>query len=313
MIDTEVTALREQAGLVLARLADRELRSATVVDGAPGGTHRGLRRGGGVEFAEHREYSPGDDLRHLDWRAWARNDRFYIKRYEQEVHAAITLVVDASASMAVAPGGAAAVDKLAAVRLLVAVLAAMVVRQGDAVGLMIAGRPQLNLQPAGGEAQLLRVINVLLRTSAQGEGGLESLDRAALRDVERRGVVIVLSDVLTDPAQALAPLAAMARLGPRVALLQTLHPLELTLGFDGPVELICGERGQRQIVDPRVVRRGYVDMMADHCAAVRRQATATGVHHLVVDLGADPAGHIGKLLTLLATRGGRLARAGATA
>ena len=310
MMDRDIATLREQAGLVLARLLDRELRSATVVSGAPGGMHRGLRRGGGVEFAEHREYSPGDDLRHLDWRAWARNDRFYIKRYEQEVHASITLLLDASASMAVAPtaGVAAGVDKLAAVRLLVAILAAMVVRQGDAVGLMIAGRPHLNVSPAGGEAQLLRVIGTLLRAAAEGEGGLETLGRAALRDVERCGVVIALSDVLTDPGQAMAPLAAMARLGPRVALLQTLHPLELTLGFDEPVELVCGERGRRQIVDPRVVRRAYIDMMSDHCAAVRKQATAAGVHHLVVDLGTDPAAHIGKLLSLLSARGGRMAR-----
>lgn len=312
MNEREVSSLREQTGRVLARLVERELISAAVVDGAPGGVHRGLRRGGGVEFAEHREYSPGDDLRHMDWRAWARNDRFYIKRYEQEVHASVTLLLDASASMAIAPrdSGSDGVHKMAAVRLLAAVVAALVVRQGDAVGLMVAGRPRQNVPPAGGEAHLLRLLAALLRVTPEGAGGLESLSRASLRDVERRGVVIALSDVLIEPAQALAPLAAMARLGPQVVLLQTLHPLELTLGFDEPVELVCGERGRRQIVDPRIVRRAYVDMMREHCAAVRQQATAAGVHHLLVDLGQDPTEQLGQLLSLLAARGHGTARLG---
>ncbi len=314
MIDAQVAELRERAGEVLARLPPRELQSSAVVDGAPGGLHRGLRRGGGVEFAEHREYSPGDDLRHLDWRVWARNDRFYVKRHEQEVHAAVTLLVDASASMAAAPADAPdQVAKWAAVRLLTATLAALVIRQGDAVGMLVAGRPRLSIPAAGGEGHLMRLLAALLRVPTEGPTGLEGLGRAALRDLERRGVVLAISDLLADPAAALAPLGAMARMGPQVVLLHTLHPRELDLGFAEPVDLICGESGRRQIVDPRVVRRAYVEMMNSHCAAVRTTATSLGVHHLLTNLGDDPAAIIGRLVLVLAARGRSQARTGSVA
>lgn len=297
-------ALRERASEVLARLPSRELRTHATVDGAPGGLHRGLRRGGGVEFAEHREYAPGDDLRHMDWRAYARNDRYVIKRYEQEVHASLTLLLDASASMEVgedgAAGAASGLSKMAAVRLLAAALAALTVRQGDAVGLLVVGRRRQHLAPAGGETHLMYLLDVLLRLQPEGVAGLESVDRADLGGIQRRGAVVVLSDVLAPPARALAPLSAMTRLGPQVVLAQCLHPLELSLGFGGPVELACAETGTRQIIDPRVARAAYRDMMQAHIASVREHATSLGVHHILVDLSEDPASVLARLLGVLA-------------
>ena len=113
--------------------------------------------------------------------------------------------------------------------------------------------------------------------------------------------------------KALAPLGAMARLGPQVVLLHTLHPRELDLGFAEPVELICGETGDRQVVDPRVVRRAYGEMMAEHRAAVRAMATTLGVHHLEADLAQEPASIIGQLVMQLAARGRGQAGTGSAA
>lgn len=306
--------LRQRASEVLARLPARELRTRATVDGSPGGLHRGLRRGGGVEFAEHREYAPGDDLRHLDWRAYARNDRYLIKRYEQEVHASLTLLVDASASMSLGEDGAAGaaegLSKMDAVRLLAATLACLTVRQGDAVGLLAVGRRRQHLAPAGGETHLWLLLDALQRIRPDGAEGLESIDRADLGGIKRRGAVVVLSDVLAEPARALAPLSAMARLGPQVVLLQCLHPLEIHLDFRDAVELACAERGSRHVIDPRVARAAYGEMMRAHIGRVRAQATQVGVHHLLVDLSDDPAEIVARLLLVLAapTQGAQAGR-----
>ena len=275
--------LAESASLVsqLGALAPPPQRT---VDGTPGGVHRAARRGGGMEFAEHRDYVPGDELRHIDWRAYARSDRYTIKRFEQEVHASVTLLLDASASMHV---GQEPPDKFEATKLLCAAIATWVARSGDAVGLVLAGRG-VDLAPAGGRAQLRRVVQHLADIEADGESGFEGLDRAVLGSAQRRGTVIALSDLLADPAYVLAPLAQLRRLGPRVIVLCTLHPLELDLGFAGDVELRCAETAQQHRVDPRAVRSTYTGLMRKHLAALHERASAAGLELHIINIGDDP-------------------------
>jgi uncharacterized protein (DUF58 family) len=300
-----IDALREAAAEVVSRMRQTPLQVAARVDGTPGGLHRGLRRGGGVEFAEHREYSPGDDLRHLDWRAYARNDKYFIKRFEQEVHASWTLLIDASASMslddvAVArTGSQPAVDKFSAVRVLGATVAMIALQAGDAVGLKVIAQPHLDLPPAGGERQLLGVLESLVRIRPSGQAGLESLVRSALHEIPCHGVVLALSDVLTEPASALAPLGSLARLGADVVLLQTLHPLEVDFELRDVVEVVCDENGARKVVDPRLARRSYVEMMAAHCEAVRSRSAQVAVHYELAVLSEDPATVIQRILRLV--------------
>ncbi len=302
-------ALALRAAAVVAGLRGLVPPPQRRVDGIPGGVHRGARRGGGMEFAEHREYAPGDDLRHVDWRAYARNDRYYVKRFEQEVHASITLVLDASASMTLP--GAPAPDKLATVRLLCAALATLTVRRGDAVGLVVAGR-SIELAAAGGESHLRRVIGRLANVPALGPASLQSLDRRLLRGADRRGALVAVSDVLVDPAAAIAPLARIRRIGQQVVLLHTLHPLELDLGFSGPVELYCAESEIAEVVDPRALRGAYRDLMQRHIDEVRDRAARAGIAYRLAVLDRDPGELVRLAVSALASgRGGR--SAGATA
>jgi uncharacterized protein (DUF58 family) len=286
--------LAQRAQEVLAGLGPLQLPARQVDDGQPGGLHRSLRRGGGVEFSEHKEYAPGDDLRHLDWKAYARTDRYYIKRYEQEVHASLTLVLDASASMGFSDlrGG----DKFDAVRLLLATLGLVLVRQGDAVGLVIVGHPELNLEPAGGMRHFANVCERLENAKAEGQAGLDALGPGSWRGLDRRGIAVVASDALVQPELAVAPLVDLSRAGMDVLLLHTLHPRERDLDFHGPTQLHCQETDARRLVDPRLVKHTYVEMMQAHCDRLRVLATHAGLGYLGVDTAIDPRGVMRQVL-----------------
>lgn len=283
--------LRALAMEQIARLGTTEVGARRAVDGRLGGQRQGLRQGGGVEFAEHRDYAPGDDLRRLDWRAFARNDRLYIKLFEEEVHTSVLLVVDASASMAMRDaattvGGRTPVDKWRQVQVLAAVLALLIGRQGDALGLQVCGDDGPAPRVTSGPAQVSRVLARIAALQPDGAAALPEL--AAHSAVARCSVVIVLSDLLTDPKEAIAPLARMRRAGPDVLLLHALHPVEQTFDFGQAVELYCEERGTRMRVEPRVVRQRYLAMMAAHQDALRQRCLDAGIRYDMLDLG-EPA------------------------
>lgn len=270
------------------------------LDGPPGGVHRAARRGGGVEFAEHRDYAPGDDLRHLDWRAYARSDRYTVKRFEQDVHASVTLILDASASMRIAP--CPPPDKFEAVQLLCAALATWVIGQGDAVGLLVPGRG-IDLAPTGGRVQLQRVLGHIADTRPDGGSGLELLERGARGAAPRRGTVIAVSDLLGEPDRLLPPLVRLRKVGPRVVVLCALHPLELDLGFAGAVELVCGETARRDRLDPRAVRATYSEMIQAHLERLRTACASSGLAWTQVSLGAPATETLRAVVGLLAQRG----------
>lgn len=286
-------SLAQRATEVLAGLGPLQLPARQVGDGLPGGLHRSLRRGSGVEFSEHKEYASGDDLRQLDWKAYARADRYYIKRFEQEVHASLTLVVDASASMQFAD---LAGDKFDAVRLMMACIALVLVRQGDSVGLLVLGRPELTLAPSTGLRHFAILAERLEKLTPEGVAGLEALGPSSWRGLDRRGLVIAASDVLMAPEQAVAPLVALQRSGLDVLLLHTLHPRELDLQFSEPAQFTCRETERRRNLDPRVIRDVYVDLMRAHCDSLGRLATHAGIGYLLVETSVEPRGLIRQVL-----------------
>jgi uncharacterized protein (DUF58 family) len=285
--------LAQRASEVLAGLGPLQLPARQVGDGLPGGLHRSLRRGAGVEFSEHKEYAPGDDLRHLDWKAYARSDRYYIKRFEQEVHATLTLVVDASASMQFADLDG---DKFDAVRLTLACLALVLVRQGDSVALHVLGRPELTLHPGTGLRHFGNLAERLEKLEPTGQAGLDALGPTTFRGESPTGLVVVASDALLRPLDAVSPLAALHKHGADVLLLHTLHPRERDLQFHGPTQLVCRETDNKKLMDPRVIRHAYTQLMQAHCAALRTAATHQGVGYLLMDAALEPRGLIRQVL-----------------
>ena len=285
---TAEQALLLRAAELVAAAGAATLSAHRPRDGAPGGSHASTRRGGGVEFAEHRDYVAGDDLRHLDWHAFARRDRLLIKRFETEVHSELWLVIDNSASMELhtegeGEGEDAGVDKFGAVRTLALALALLALRDGDAVGLEVpaaGGVSRPAITPRGGPMQRSRLAQALASLEPQG---LESLE--SWRPTRRgQATILAFSDVLSSPEAALAPLGALVRGGAEVTLVHVLHPREIDFAFADPLSLRCDETAATTVFDQRAAAEAAA-LMAAHREEVRHAALEVGVRYLFVDLG----------------------------
>jgi uncharacterized protein (DUF58 family) len=245
-------------------IAPLELRARVIADGVVAGVHRSKRFGSSSDFAEHKVYAPGDDLRHLDWKAYARMDRYFVRRYEDETHLDVVIVVDTSGSMAYAGGakGALGIEKLEAARTLAASIAWIAAHTGDAAGVsLFAGSETASLPARGRSSQLGAIIEVLERSKADGKTDLAAvLERVGERLV-KRSLVVVVSDLIDTPLTALASLGVMRRRGSDCIVLHTLDRDELELPFDGVVKFEDLE-GDREIqVDVPLVRDAYLEEM----------------------------------------------------
>ena len=213
-----------------SRLGRLDLIARLVVEGFITGLHRSPYHGFSVEFSEHRPYMPGDPLRDLDWKALARTDRLYVKRYEEETNLKACLAVDVSGSMAFGDGGR--ISKFRYACCLAAALAYLMLRQRDAVGLALIRGGLLSLVPPRSVGSHL---SVLLRQLTGAEPAAETALAPGLHDLaerlSRRGLVIVLSDLLDDPGEVLGGLRHLRHRGHEVLVLQVLDPREVDLDF----------------------------------------------------------------------------------
>jgi uncharacterized protein (DUF58 family) len=239
----------------LARLTKLHLRTRVVVDGLLSGQHRSAHRGQSVEFAEHKEYSPGDEIRHIDWKAYGRFDRYYVKRYEQETNLRAYLVVDASASMAYGDGG----GKIEMASVLAAGLATVLTRQQDLVGLGLWRGDTLHLWPPhGSPGHLQALMERLADVTPAGGTNLAALARELAEKVHRRSLIVVLSDLFDPDPQGLPSLLSLRARGHDLAILHLLDRTELDFPFEDPQLFLSMEDERRLEVSPLELRRGYL-------------------------------------------------------
>ena len=257
---------------VLARIDRLELEARQVVEGYLSGRHRSPRHGFAVEFAQHREYAPGDDTRHIDWKVYARTERYHLKQYEQETNLIAWLVLDASESMKVGtvrrPDGEV-VSKYDVAGVLAAALAYLIVQQSDSVGLQtFADRPRAALRPSSSQGQFREV----LRWLAEGPADRPSNVGRALRDLGgqlgRRGIVFVFSDLLDDPDDFAAGLRILRSQKHEVVVFQVLDAAELDFPFRHPTLFRGLEELPEISTDPLSVRDSYLRELAKHLEAV---------------------------------------------
>jgi uncharacterized protein (DUF58 family) len=257
---------------ILARIDRLELDARQVVEGYLAGRHRSPRHGFAVEFAQHREYAPGDDTRHIDWKVYARTERYQLKQYEQETNLVAWMVVDASESMAV--GTVKGKDgqprtKYDTACTLAAALSYLIVQQGDTIGYQVyADRLKSGGRLGGGSSKLRE----LIRWLADGPFGGVSDTGAALKDMGglfgRRGVVFVFSDLLDDVPELVNGLRILRSQRHEVVVVQVLDAAEVDFPFRQPT-LFRGLEGLPEILtDPLGVRDGYLKAFADHVAAL---------------------------------------------
>jgi uncharacterized protein (DUF58 family) len=268
----------------LSRLGSLPIKARVIVEGALSGLHRASVHGSSVEFSEHKEYSPGDELRHIDWRAYAKGDRYYVKQFEQESQLTVYLVLDASASMMFAGGGIA---KLEYAGLSLAALAYLVVQQQDKVGLLACGDRKIEtlVPPRARTNHLHDLLAVLDQLMQKGGTGDES-PAAALRRISelarrRRCLVVLASDLFDTSDDTLRALAGLRAQKHDVSVLHILDPHEREFPYEGLTEFHALESTNRMLVNPAAIRREYHERMDAFLAKSRGMLANAGVdYHL---------------------------------
>ena len=290
----------------LLELRDLELRVRAVMEGMRLGLHRSPYRGHSVEFAEYRPYTPGDDLRRLDWRVLARTDRLYLRQHDEDTNLRCWLMLDASRSMAF--GSRPVATKMAYARTLAATLAAVLQRQGDVVGL-IPFDEQLRqvVPPSQRPGHLRRLFGAIERQPVDGRTALGGALSAAARLLRRRSLLVIVSDFLNPPEEWQAALAELAASGHDLRAIQVLDPAEPELeGLDQTALWEDLETGQTRYIDPQKARTGYRLRFNHHLEAIRATFQQLGVLHFPV-LTDQPLGRA--LHRVLATAPRALRRA----
>jgi uncharacterized protein (DUF58 family) len=265
---------------VIARIADLSLRARRLVEGAISGQHRSPFHGFNIEFAEYREYTPGDDLRRLDWRVFARSDRHYIKQYEEESNVRVTFVADASASMNYR-GAGAALSKFDYAATLVVALAMLLARQQDPVGLVLFDEKAGTILPPGAtQAQVMVMADLLGRCTPARRTELGGLLRSLTDQIRRRSILVIVSDLFTDLDAFYDGLNRLRFLGHDVLVLQVLDRDELELPFDGPTVFRDIEGDEEVFAEPWAFRNSYRRAVQDFLDGVRRECGGRGYDHV---------------------------------
>lgn len=285
----------------LARFGRLELLARLVVEGVMAGLHKSPFKGVSVEFAEHRQYGPGDEIRHIDWRAFGKTDRYFVKEYEEETNLKAYLVVDTSGSMGFAGRG---VSKLEQARRIAASLAYLMIRQRDAVGLVTADdAPRAMIPPRSAPGHFAVICKALEDAEPGGEAPLHRTLHTLADRIRRRGLVVILSDGFDRLDDLNGALGHLRHRRHEVLFLQILAPEEETFDFRGAVRFRDLESDTRSLrVDPVTLRRQYLDRFEAHVRGLReRLGDLAADYHKVSTVDAPDRA----LLDYLAARSAR--------
>jgi len=265
---------------VVSKLATMELRARLIVEGFVTGLHRSPYKGFSVEFAEHRQYMPGDPLKHIDWKVYGKTDRFYVKEYEEETNLRGYLLLDASASMAYTSGG---MSKLEYGRHLSAAISYLMLKQQDSVGLLVFDDAVREFVPPRSSARQLHVLLSLIdsvEASSVTDIGVVLHDLA--RRMKRRGLVILVSDLLDAPATVLAGLKHFRHLRHEVVVFHVLDPREAEFDFDVDSTFRDMETGELMTTEPFSIRGDYRDAVAEWMARLKRDCAESRIDYVPV-------------------------------
>jgi len=273
---------------VVSKLANIELLARLVVEGFITGLHKSPYHGFSVEFAEHRQYMPGDEIRRVDWRVYGKTDRFYVKQFEEETNLKSYIVIDTSASMRFASDidkkGTKRVSKIVYASYVAASLAYLMIQQRDAVGLMLydAG-VRTTIPPHATKQHLRRVLIELEKISpSQTTNSASALHQLAER-ISRRGLVIVISDLFDDPAKVVAALKHFRHNNHEVLVMQVLDPLEKTFAFGSDAIFKDVETGESLTTQPYHIQKAYQKAMFDFIEQYKKECRENMIDYVLLD------------------------------
>lgn len=265
----------------LARLGSLDLKARAIVEGFISGLHRSPYKGFSVEFAEYRQYLPGDDLATLDWKVYGRTDRHFVKKFEEETNLECHILLDVSRSMGY---GSAGISKLQYASYLAAALAYLMNRQRDAVGLIAFDEAIVAMRPASARPGHLTSLLVMLERL---ELGSRTNVAKPLRDlaeaIRKRGLVVLISDLLDDADRVLQGLRHFKYRGTDVIVFQILDPAELSFPFEQAARFRDSETTAEVLAVPSAVRDQYLTAMTELQDRYRRELQLVGIDYVRLD------------------------------
>lgn len=266
---------------VLGRITRLDLRARHVVEGFISGQHRSPFHGFSVEFASHREYVPGDDIKHIDWKVQARTDRFYIKQYEEETNLKATFLLDASESMHYSRQ-AGGLSKYQYAATAVASLAFMLQQQQDAVGLAIFDEELREYIPASANASQLKSMVHAMETASTDltkKTSLEPICHALAEKIARRGLICLASDLFVDAEGVIKALEHFRHYNHEVIVLHIMDADELEFPFETTTQFHGLEATGMVTTQPRALREAYLKEVENFCNEIRRRCTAARIDY----------------------------------
>jgi uncharacterized protein (DUF58 family) len=267
----------------IAKISRLDLRARYVVEGFITGMHKSPFFGHSIEFVQHREYTPGDDIRHLDWKVWSKTDRFYIKQYEAETNLRSTLVVDVSESMHYGRG---ALNKYEYACTVAACLAYMLQRQQDAAGLItFDAEVRMQLPARTSQMHLDAFVKALHVSKPREKTDIEGILRRVTEQIQSRGLVVLVSDFLVDREALFRGLEMLCHRRHDILVFHVLDDDELTFPFAGTTRFEGMEEQPNLLCDPRALRDGYIEALEEYLVEVRRGCTRLGIDYQLVRTG----------------------------
>ncbi len=280
----------------LARISALELHARRIVDGYLSGMHRSPQHGFSVEFAQHRDYVPGDDIRHVDWKVYGRSERFFLKQYELETNLVLWLLVDGSESMRYASGSVSKYDYACAAA---AALGYLVSRQSDSVGLaLFDSQVRSYLRPFSQPGQFKDMLRVLASGPGMEKSRIGPVLHEASERFTRRGIVMLFSDLFDEPVEVLAGLRHLRYLRHEVAVFHVLDPAELDFPFRQATLFHGLEQLPDLLTDPLGVRESYLEELQKFLNEMERGCRTNNIDYVRLttdrDLGPALAEYLGR-------------------
>ena len=259
-----------------------ELRARLVVEGFFTGLHKSPYHGFSVEFTEHRQYMPGDEIKHIDWKAYGKTDRFYIKQFEEETNLKSYLIIDASRSMDYASKGN--LKKFAYASYVAAALSFLMIEQRDAVGLTLFDEGiRVSLPPRATRSYLKEILKELESAQPAKKTGTSASLNLIAEQIKRRGLVIVLSDLFDKPESVMTALKHFRHKGHEVVVMQILDPLERSFAFDGDAIFKDLETQEELMTQPWHIQKAYQQSMQEFLDFYKRQCRDNNIDYVLLD------------------------------
>ena len=264
----------------IKRISRLDLRAQHIVEGFLAGMHRSPYFGQSVEFLQHREYVPGDDLRHVDWQVWARQDRLYVKQFEEDTNMRVHLLVDVSNSMQYGRG---TFNKYEYASTIASCLAYLVLKQQDAIGCMtFDSRVRARIPTRSKRNHLMTIVRSLDLNRPADKTELHDIFRVAAQTYPRRGMTVVISDLFGDPDSTLRGLRMLRQCGHDVLVFHVMDDDELDFPFSGPTRFEDLETDTRLNCNPQALREGYLEAVEEFLLDIKHGTASSSVDYQLI-------------------------------